>query len=335
MTVNERDYMKDSETAEAASLPRWLLRLNAFGERHAKVIITISTALVILIALAFAKHYHDRSTLERAEQEIESVGKTDDPIKNLKELKKKYEATPLAPRISFRLANMYYEEGKLDLALNEYKEFQSRHPNDMLFPLVLRSLKSLEGNIRFEQDQKDLRLKEHRLQTHPIRLPEAADPRLRWDPVPLPRPVVEIAAGTGVIKVELFEDEAPQAVAHFLKLCDRKDFDGVKVDVLNGGERLQAARKEGVPAEPPIPIEITPQAAGEGALLMVRKEGAPENLPDRFQILLKALPDLKDVTVFGVVTEGLPAALALKKDDAVKSLKVLSRRDGPDAANKP
>ena len=47
----------------------------------------------------------------------------------------------------------------------------------------------------------------------------------------------------------------------------------------------------------------------------------------QFQILLKPQPDLKDATVFGTVTEGMLNLQGVKKDDVIKSVTVVSKRD--------
>jgi hypothetical protein len=76
MAVQERDYMKGPESAPAevpGGRPKLLDRLNELGERHATAIIAISTALIILTVLIFAKHFYDKSQIERAEQELASA----------------------------------------------------------------------------------------------------------------------------------------------------------------------------------------------------------------------------------------------------------------------
>ena len=168
-------------------------------------------------------------------------------------------------------------------------------------------------------------MKEAKLQTHPRLLSEAKDPRLQWGPSPEPRPAVELEVGTGTGKVvlELYRDEAPKSVAAFLKLVEEKYFDGIKLDVVNTDERLLAQRSD-KPADA-IPYEATLRPAEAGSLVLIRKEGGAENQGGTFQILLKELPDLKDVTIFGILREGLSTVKALKKDDLIKTAKVVSR----------
>ena len=95
--------------------------------------------------------------------------------------------------------------------------------------------------------------------------------------------------------VTLYADEAPEAVAAFLRLAGEKAFDGL--DVRKAGEaRLRVAPAK----ESAIPFEATALEPVEGSLVMIRKEG--KNVTGGFEILLKAAPDLMDVTIFGVKT---------------------------------
>src|SRR5437868_14329085 len=146
MAVQERDYMKGPDSAPPPAppggSPKWLDRLNDLGERHATAIIAISTGLIILTVLIFAKYFYDKTQVERAEQELSTAESAD----QLVELKNKFGSTPVGSRIVFRLANKYYEDGKLDLARAEYQNFQTKYPQDRLIVFVTRALNSLERN---------------------------------------------------------------------------------------------------------------------------------------------------------------------------------------------
>jgi cyclophilin family peptidyl-prolyl cis-trans isomerase len=321
MAVKETNAAKGAAPASVGDrASAWMSRVNEFGERHATAIIAISTVLTILTVTLFATYFYRRAQNERAEQELGEATS----VQTLRELKAKYGSTPAAPRILYRLANQLYEEGKLEEAKKEYGEFQTAHPNDPLKERVTAALRSLETNLKFQQDDRERKLKEPKLQTHPRLLGEAKDPRLQFGPSAQPRPTVELEVGAGTSKVilELFEDEAPKSVAAFLKWVDDKHFDGIKLDVVNSDERLATLPK---PADS-VPYESTPRPADMYSLLMVRKEGAAENLGGQFQVLLKDLPDLKEATIFGLVKEGGQILKALKKDDIIKTAKVLTRR---------
>jgi peptidyl-prolyl cis-trans isomerase B (cyclophilin B) len=326
MAVKERDYMKGPESAPAdvpGAQPKLLDRLNELGERHATAIIAISTALIILTVLIFAKHFYDKAQLERAEQELATA----ESIEQLTGLKSKYGSTPVAPRIVFQLANKYYEEGKLDDASKEYKEFQSKFPQDRLRVFVDRALNSLEKNVKFDAEGKEARLKGHRLLSHPRQLADVKDPRYQWGPLRPENPVVEIELGSGSIKAELFEDEAPNAVAAFIKLASDKYFDGLKWDLVGGDERLQTQPKAEGAVDLTLALEESKKPADAYSLVLVKKDAGVSG--SQFQVLLRSVPALKDGTVFGTVTEGMLNLKSVKKDDVIKSVKVISKRDHP------
>ena len=318
--------MKGPESAPAevpGGRPKLLDRLNELGERHATAIIAISTALIILTVLIFAKHFYDKAQIERAEQELSSA----ESIEQLTALKGKYASTPVGPRIVFQLANRYYEEGKLDDAQKEYKDFQTKYPQDRLRTFVDRALGSLERNVKFDAEGKEARLKSYRLLPHPRQLAEMKDPRYQWGPFPPANPVVEIDLGSGTIKAELFEDEAPNAVAAFIKLADQKYFDGLKWELIGGDERIQTQAKAEGATTLTLALEDSKKPADAYSLVLVKKDAGVSG--SQFQVLLRSVPGLKDGTVFGTVTEGMLNLKSVKKDDVIKSVKVVSKRDHP------
>jgi cyclophilin family peptidyl-prolyl cis-trans isomerase len=316
----------DAAPASAGGPPKLLDRLNEIGERHATAIIAVSTGLIILTVLIFAKYFYDKSQVERAEQELSSA----ETIEQLATLKSKFAATPVGPRIVFRLANKYYEDGRLDDARKEYKEFQEKFPQDRLAVFVTRALGSLEKNVKFDAEGKEARLKEYRLLSHPRQfadLKDAKDSPFKWGPVPPANPMVQIELTSGTLKAELFEDEAPNAVAAFIKLADQKYFDGVKWELVGGDERVQTQAKAENAVDLMLAAEDSKKPADAYSLVLVRKE--PGVSGGQFQILLRSLPALKDATVFGTVREGMLNLKSVKKDDVIKSVKVLSKRDHP------
>ena len=107
-----------------------------------------------------------------------------------------------------------------------------------------------------------------------------------------------------------------------------KDFEGLKVDFVGNDERLQTQPKAEAPLDALLAYEVSAREAEAGSLILVKK-GA-DNQAGGFQILLRSVPDLKDVTVFGRVVEpGLAILRTLKKDDPIKSVKVVSKRAHP------
>ncbi len=335
MPPRERNHGKAPESGKPRRLQDWLARLNEFGERHARVIISVSAALVILTVLIFAKYFYDRSMVERAERELAAAN----TVERLKELKEKYSSYPAAARLSYRLGNKYFEEGNLEAARNEYTEFQERFPGHPLTPMVLSSLEKVRRNIEFDREHKTQFLKLYLLQPHPILMPDANDPRLQWAPMPEPNPTAEIEVPGGTIKVELHEYEAPNAVANFVKLCEEKYFDGIRLEPSGDGGRLRIIPKDEKAAGRTIRRDgKSDRAPKEGSLILVPKEGGRECPGGEFEILLKAPAEPLDVVVFGTAKEKIDILKGLKKDDAIKSAKITSKRQHeyePEVVQKP
>ena len=315
MPVQERDFMKPGADPAAPGGPGWIARLNEIGERHATAIIAASTLLIILTVLLFAKGAYDRSQLERAEQDLAKASTID----ALEGLKAKYGGTPVASRIIYKLANKYADEGKLDAAIAEYKDFLNRFPFDPFKPQVDTALVAVERNRAFNDERKPVRLKEHTLQSHPRLFPALKDPRRVFGPERPANPLAELQTPSGLVKIELFEDDAPNAVASFVKLAEAKGFDGLKWEATDGDRRLRTSKK----ADARIAYEDTPARSGEAGSLVLIRDG-DGNVADRFEVLLRAEPGLRNVTILGIVKDGLAH---LKKDEAITALKVASKRD--------
>jgi len=322
MPVQQKDAPQGD--ARTAAPTGWLAKLNEIGEKHATAIIAVSTGLIILTVLLFAKGAYDRSQSERAELEL---GKASG-IEQIAALKTKFGSGPLAPRILYKLANAYADDGKLENAKNEYREFLNRFPQDPLQPRVALAMKSVEDNLEFERDRKPLIAKADGLQSHPLQMPKAKDARLEYGPVHEPAPQVEIEIGGATLKVELHEDEAPNAVANFIALAEQKYFDGLKVEFVGGDERLQTLPRAENALDAVLAHEATTRGAEAGSLVCVKK-GA-DNQAGGFQILLRSLPELKDATVFGAAAPGsIPVLRTLKKDETIKAVRVVSKRSHP------
>ena len=135
--------------------------------------------------------------------------------------------------------------------------------------------------------------------------------------------------------MELFKNEAPAAAANFIDLVTQKYFEGLAFRKINKDERLQIdVKKEGAKTHT-LPFEKTYRDADYGSLVMVRKPDVSENSGTEFQILLKSVDDLKDVTVFGkLLTEEVPVMATVRKieeSDVIEEVKVEPARKPPPA----
>src|SRR5207249_4912808 len=152
------------------------------------------------------------------------------------------------------------------------KEFQTRYPQDRLGVFVIRALDSLEKNVKFDSEGKEARLKAYRLLSHPRQFADAKDPRYQWGPERPVTPVVEIELASGTVKAELFEDEAPNAVAAFIKLAGQKYFDGLKWELV-GDDRLQTSLKTEGAVDLLLAREDTKKPAEAYSPVLAKKEG--------------------------------------------------------------
>jgi len=308
MAVRERDIVKDLPDGGEA-LPVTLLdRVNAFGERHAMAIITAAVALLIFTIIIFAQVLYTRSLPDRLERDFAKATTAED----LEALKTKYAGTSGEPRVLATLGHKYAVEGKLDEALKIYDEFLAKHRDHPLAVSVNRSRNNVVENLEFRKTQQEAMVRNHPLRGEPVKEkhPVLA---LRFKGKPAP------------IRIELFEDEAPKAVASLVSLAEKKYFDGLTFAKVEDRLQIQP-KKEGAVAED-LPIEPSSRPADAGVLVMVRRGAG--NAAAEFQILLKAAPKLKDVTIVGKLTsEGEVATTlnAITDKDEIEALVVESKR---------
>ena len=309
-----------TEPMEGESL---LARLNAFGERHAKVIIFVSVALLIATVLIFAKVLYDRSVLDRASKDIAAAYDS----ARLLELKARYAGTRAEPEILYRLANRYYEENKLDEARAEYTDFVKKFPGHPLEAAVQKALLGLTSNLEFLKSEKTNRQKALLLQTHPQKRGEGEnDPRTAVPSVAtLPVALLELSNGT-TLTLRLFEDDAPNTVANFVNLAEKKYFEGLSLQTVRDGAALRIGRKEGTPAVHLLPAESVARTATEGTLVMLKAEGRAELLGAEFEILLKEAPELKEGVIFGRVIS--PSTMSPSFTGSIKSVTIEKKRQG-------
>ena len=153
---------------------------------------------------------------------------------------------------------------------------------------------------------------------------------LRGGPPHEPNPVIVIELPQNrIITIDLFEDEAPNTVANFIELCEKKYFDGLKF-TKEGDKRLVIGAKTEDPATHLLEFEKTEREAGIGVLVMKKKKGAADNLGAEFFILLYEDPDLKDHTIFGKIRDiggGLEPIRIYRPEDTIVTIKVDSKRE--------
>ncbi len=145
---------------------------------------------------------------------------------------------------------------------------------------------------------------------------------------PLPQAVIE--TGKGTIKLELYEDDAPNTVANFISLAEDGFYDGLTFHRVVPGFVTQGGDPQGTGRGGPgyrIKAEVNARKHVKGALGMARSSH-PDSAGSQFYICLDAIPHLDSgYTVFGMVTEGMDVVEKIEKGDSMKTVKITRKRD--------
>jgi len=317
-----------------------LQRLNAFGDRHAKVIILISSVLVIVIVALVARILYDRTLAERASRDMAAA----QTVEQLEELKIKYAESPIRAEIIYRLANKYNEQGNLEKAKEAYAEFLADFPNHPLrSPFVDRAHSQVISNLAFLETEKAPLMKVTTLQTHPQL--EAKDrieiknylnslekkkvssdkmPTLLVGPEKVYNPLLRLnIKGKGSVVIELFENDTPNSTYHLVKEMEAKSFDGKEIS--KKGDTLSI----GTAANLFLPMEKTDKSADAFSVVLRKAENRDEITAGVFDILLKPNPKLENAIVVGRVKEGQSILSQVTEKDLVEKASVERKRKTP------
>jgi peptidyl-prolyl cis-trans isomerase B (cyclophilin B) len=306
----------------------FLDRVNSFGERHARAIIILSTALIIVTVLIFAQVLWNRTLFDRVDRDLAAATS----IEALESLRNRYKGTAAEPRVLATLGHRYASMAKLAEAKAVYREFLDKYADHVLASGVNRSLMHVEENLKFLESRKAALSTAPLLDAHPIRATKIPDHPLRMGPLKEKHPwaILKFKGKPDEIRIELFEDEAPNSVAAFVSLVEQKYFDGMAFTRINTDERLRLVPKKENPSTAEIAVEATVREPEAGSLALVRR-GA-NNAAGEFDILLKPVGKPADGTVFGrvYIEGGSAAALMLQnlgEKDEIESLRIEIKRD--------
>lgn len=136
-----------------------------------------------------------------------------------------------------------------------------------------------------------------------------------------------IETDKGNIVLELFEDEAPNTVANFVKLINKGYYNGLKFHrvipnfVIQGG--CPIGNGTGGPGYT-IKCEINPKKHLTGTLSMAH--AGKDTGGSQFFITHSPQPHLDGVhTVFGQVIEGMDVVNAIRQGDVMKQVKIVEK----------
>lgn len=135
--------------------------------------------------------------------------------------------------------------------------------------------------------------------------------------------IVETDKGT--IKLELFDDDAPNTVDNFVKLAASGFYDGLTFHRVIPGFVIQGGCPAGDGSGGPgytIPCEINIRKHGVGALSMAH--AGKDTGGSQFFITHAPQPHLDGVhTVFGQVSDGMDVVLAITPGDVMNKVTIV------------
>lgn len=136
---------------------------------------------------------------------------------------------------------------------------------------------------------------------------------------------VRIATAHGDILFQLFPDDAPVHTAAFIKLADSGFYDGLTFHRVEPGFVVQGGDPRGDGTGGPgyhLKAEFNARPHLRGTVAMARAS-APDSAGSQFYICLGDARFLdRQYTVFGQMTEGFEALDAIRRGDAMSSVKV-------------
>ena len=143
-------------------------------------------------------------------------------------------------------------------------------------------------------------------------------------------PEVAISTGRGRIVLELFEDDAPNTVANFISLVEKRFYDGVTFHRVIADFMIQGGDPTGSGSGGPgYRFADEPNARrhdGPGVLSMANS--GPDTNGSQFFITHTATSHLDGKhTVFGRLTEGQDVVDAVAQGDPMDQVEVLRKRD--------
>jgi peptidyl-prolyl cis-trans isomerase B (cyclophilin B) len=142
------------------------------------------------------------------------------------------------------------------------------------------------------------------------------------------RSQVRINTAHGDIVFQLFPDEAPLHSAAFIKLADAGFYDGLKFHRVEPGFVVQGGDPKGDGTGGPgynLKAEFNARPHVRGTVAMARSS-RPDSAGSQFYVCLGDAPFLNgQYTVFGQMTEGFEALDAIKRGDAMVSVKIEPR----------
>ncbi|MBM3306908.1 MAG: peptidylprolyl isomerase [Candidatus Eisenbacteria bacterium] len=138
------------------------------------------------------------------------------------------------------------------------------------------------------------------------------------------RKIATLETAKGVIRIELWEDKAPNTVVNFVSLANAGRYDGVGFHRVIDGFMAQTGDVEhkggyGGPGYT-IPAEFDARLKHVRGVVSMARSSEPDSAGSQFFIMFAASPNLDgQYTAFGQVIEGMDVVDAIKKGDRQKN----------------
>lgn len=137
--------------------------------------------------------------------------------------------------------------------------------------------------------------------------------------------VAVITTNKGVIKFKFYKKDAPNTCANFIKLANKKFYDGLTFHRYEPGFVIQGGDPNGNGSGGPgysIKAEFNSNKHVTGTVAMARAQD-PDSAGSQFYICLAPAPFLDNqYTVFGQVIEGMDVVMQLRAGDVMNKVQI-------------
>lgn len=144
-------------------------------------------------------------------------------------------------------------------------------------------------------------------------------------------PIIEIQTTRGDIKIELFEDDAPNTVGNMISLIEKDFYNGLNFHRVIPNFMIQGGCPFGTGSGDPgyrFEDECKPNRLHDGPGVLSMANGGPGTNGSQFFITHEAQPHLDGKhTVFGIVKSGQEVVNEIVQGDIIDKIVVLQKRD--------
>jgi peptidyl-prolyl cis-trans isomerase B (cyclophilin B) len=145
-------------------------------------------------------------------------------------------------------------------------------------------------------------------------------------------PLATVKTNKGTFVMELHPEEAPIAVANFIKLANKKFYDGVIFHRYEPGILVQGGDPDGTGRGGPgwtIKDEVNKKMSHDEGAVGMAKTSLPNSAGSQFYICLRPLHSLDgNYIVFAKVIEGMDNVKKLRVGDKMESVRITEPASG-------